>query len=97
MYAAWPLLDTVIATVDEQRLLYRLKSIDREYSCRNSRNNQHYNADGCISTVIDNNRIELALLEVSSAFKFDEEGKITKDHVKAGYGMIAMLNDIAYN
>lgn len=35
-------------------------------------------------------------LRRSGSYQFDEEGKITKkDHIKAGYGVAPMLNDIA--
>ncbi|KAI7897807.1 uncharacterized protein BX663DRAFT_490537 [Cokeromyces recurvatus] len=74
-YVIWPLLDTVVATVDELK-----------FHC----------ADGCISALIDDVRIELVLLEVSGAFKLDDESRFIKDHVKAGYGLIAILTESAY-
>lgn len=36
------------------------------------------------------------LLEVFGAFKLDDESRFVNDHVKAGYGLIAMLSEIAY-
>jgi hypothetical protein len=98
-YVIWPLLDTIIATVDELNFHcgeYRLGAVDKELSRRNIRSNEHYKSDGCISTLIDGIRIELVLLEVSGPFKLDDESRFVKDHVKAGYGLIAMLNEIAY-
>ncbi|CAO3689705.1 unnamed protein product [Rhizopus stolonifer] len=97
-YVIWPLLDTIIATVDELKFHcgeYRLRSVDKELSQRNIRSNEYYKSDGCISTLIDGARIELVLLEVSGPFKLDDESRFVKDHVKAGYGLIAMLNEIA--
>jgi hypothetical protein len=97
-YVIWPLLDTVIATVDELKFHcgeYRLGSVDKELSRKNICNSQYYKSDGCISTLIDDVRIELVLLEVSGPFKLDDESRFIKDHVKAGYGLIAMLNEIA--
>ncbi|RCH92224.1 hypothetical protein CU097_008000 [Rhizopus azygosporus] len=29
-------------------------------------------------------------------FKLDDESRLVNDHVKAGYGLITMLNEIAY-
>lgn len=98
-YVIWPLLGTIIATVDELNFHcgeYRLGAVDKELSRRNIRSNEHYKSDGCISTLIDGIRIELVLLEVSGPFKLDDESRFVKDHVKAGYGLIAMLNEIAY-
>ena len=98
-YVIWPLLDTIVATVDDLKFHcgeYRLRSVDKEFSRRNIRNNQHYKSDGCISTLIDDAHIELVLLEVSGPFKLNDESRFTKDHVKAGYGLIAMLNEIAH-
>lgn len=63
---------------------------------RNIRSNQHYKSDGCISTLIDGVCIDLVLLEMSDPFKLDDESRFVKDHVKAGYGLIAVLNEIAY-
>lgn len=70
---------------------YRLQSIDEEFS--RSICSQHYQLDGCISTVIDDTRIELVLLEVSCPYKLDEENRSIKNHIKADYGLIAMINN----
>ncbi|KAG2228469.1 hypothetical protein BDF21DRAFT_376012 [Thamnidium elegans] len=97
-YVIWPLLDAIVTTVNNLNFHcgeYRLKSVDKELS-RRSICSQHYKSDGCISTVIDNTRIELAILEVSGPYKLDEQSRFTKDHIKAGYGLIAMINEIAY-
>ncbi|CEG76747.1 hypothetical protein RMATCC62417_11604 [Rhizopus microsporus] len=98
-YAIWPLLDTIIVTVDKLKFHcdeYRLRYVDKELSRRNIRSNEHYKSDGCISTLIDGVRIELVLLKVSGPLKLDDESRFVKDHVKAGYRLIAMLNEIAY-
>ncbi|KAI8643567.1 hypothetical protein BD408DRAFT_442431 [Parasitella parasitica] len=98
-YIIWPLLDVVVATVDELKFHcgeYRLGSVDKELSRKNIRSNQYYKSDGCISTLIDDARIELVLLEVSGPFKLNDESRFIRDHVKAGYGLIAMLNEIAH-
>lgn len=56
----------------------------------------HYKSDGCISTLIDGVHIELMILEVSGPFKLDDESRFVKNHVKTGYGLVTMLNEIAY-
>lgn len=96
-YVAWPLLGTVITSINRLKFHcgeYRLKSVSQELALRKIRN-QHYKADGCISAAIDGAHIELVLLEVSGPYKCDDESRFTKDHVKAGYGLVAMLNEIA--
>ncbi|KAI9362617.1 hypothetical protein BD770DRAFT_315784 [Pilaira anomala] len=98
-YVIWPLLDTIIVTVDKLKFHcgdYRLRSVDKAFSRRNIHSNEHYKSDGCISTLIDGVYMELVLLEVSGPFKLDDESRFVKDHVKAGYGLVAMLNEIAY-
>lgn len=67
-YLIWPLLDTIVATVDHISFHcgeYRLKAVDKELSRRNLHSNEHYKSDGCISTLVDGVRLELLLLEVS--------------------------------
>ncbi|ORE07911.1 hypothetical protein BCV72DRAFT_225799 [Rhizopus microsporus var. microsporus] len=96
-YVIWHLLGTTIVTVDELKLHcdeYRLRSVDKELSRRNIRSNEHCKYDGCILTLIDGVRIELVLLKVTGPFKLDDESRFLKDHVKAGYGLIVMLNEI---
>jgi hypothetical protein len=52
-----------------------------------------YNADATI--VYDSLYLELLLLETSSEFGHLDTHKHMRDHVKAGYGVIAMLHSIA--
>ncbi|CEP18339.1 hypothetical protein [Parasitella parasitica] len=97
-YVIWPLLDTIVKTVAHLNFHcgeYRLEAVEKELARRRIGGNHHYKADGCISVAIDGIRVELALLEVSGPFKLDDESRIVKDHVKAGYGLVAMLNGIA--
>lgn len=97
-YVVWPLLDTIVNSVTRLNFHcgeYRLEAVDKEIARRRIGGNHYYKADGCISAVIDGVRIELVLLEVSGPFKLDDESRIIKDHVKAGYGLVAMLNGIA--
>lgn len=94
----WPLLDTIATTVNNLNFHcgeYRLLSVDKELSRRRICS-QHYKSDGCISTVIDDSRIELVILEVSGPYKLDDQSRFIKDHIKVSYGLIAMINEIAY-
>lgn len=72
------------------------RSVGKEFSRRNIHSNEHYKSVGCILTLIDGVYMELLLLEVSGSFKLDDESRFVEDHVKAGYGLVAMLNEIAY-
>lgn len=54
----------------------------------------YYNADGII---FDNaTKLELCLLETSGPFGLVNASRETTDHVKAAYGLLAMLHTIAY-
>ncbi|GAN09074.1 hypothetical protein MAM1_0242c08596 [Mucor ambiguus] len=98
-YVVWPLIHAVTKAIDGATFNpgeYYLRAISCEFARRKISNNQHYKADGCISVKVKDIKHELVLLEVSGPFKLENEGRFTKDHVKAGYGLVAMLNQIAY-
>ena len=53
-----------------------------------------YNADGTL-VVNDHSAIEILLTEVSSGYGSNEAGKISFDHYKAMFGMLAMIRTAA--
>lgn len=55
-----------------------------------------YNADGSQTVCIGGRKIELSILEVSSRFGRDDDAKTTQDHIKGGFGVLALLQEIAY-
>lgn len=98
-FIVWPLIDAVAKAVNGAKFNpgeYHLEAIAAEFDRRRIGNKQHYKADGCISLNINNAKHELVLLEVSGHYKLKDEPRFTKDHVKAGYGLVAMLNQIVY-
>lgn len=92
-YIVWPLIHAVIKAVDKAVFHpgeYYLKAITSEFARRRIPNNQHYKADGCVSVNINNVNHELLLLEISGHYKLEDQARFTKDHIKAGYGLLAM-------
>ncbi|KAI9361473.1 hypothetical protein BD770DRAFT_418843 [Pilaira anomala] len=54
-----------------------------------------YNADGTLILEHLNSAIEILLTEVSSGYGSTEAGKISFDHYKAMFGMLAMIRTVA--
>lgn len=40
--------------------------------------------------------VEVSLLEVSGSLSETNMGRFTKDHIKAGFGILALLQEIGY-
>ncbi|CAO3638030.1 unnamed protein product [Cunninghamella blakesleeana] len=94
----WPLMD--LLTSDEVVFEcgeYILKSMKEECKRRiddpNVLKNSQYKSDG---SFLYNGDIEIGLLEVSGAYGNNDIKRHTKDHIKAGFGMLAMLNNLAH-
>lgn len=94
----WRLFDVVVKPLENCIFIpgeVRLNAIKNEQARRQLNLSNHYNADG----VIINNKLnlELVLLETSGPFGKCSSNKKNTDHIKAAYGLLAMLDSIAYN
>lgn len=73
----------------------RLQAIKFELERRGLSASNYYNADGVL---IDKScDMELALLETSGPFGLKDITRETTDHVKAAYGLLAMIHKAAYS
>ncbi|KAG2233989.1 hypothetical protein INT48_006481 [Thamnidium elegans] len=97
-YLIWPLMEAVSSKVSFEVGEYKLVAIHNEIIRRNDDilKNLNYNADDCHTCHINKKYIELSLLEISSKFSEKNEAKFTKDHVKAGFGALAILQEIGH-
>ncbi|CAO3637886.1 unnamed protein product [Cunninghamella blakesleeana] len=93
----WPLMELLTSEeVVFECGEYILKSMKEECKRRiddsHVLKNSQYKSDGCF---LYNDNIEIGLLEVSGAYGNNDIKRHTKDHIKAGFGMLAMLNNLA--
>lgn len=72
----------------------RLNAIKNELIRRDLSATIYYNADGII--VESTHNLEVTLLETSGAYDSCSSNKETTDHVKAAYGLLAMLHTVAH-
>ncbi|KAG1454505.1 hypothetical protein G6F46_001860 [Rhizopus delemar] len=73
----------------------RLKAITQELKRQGLSTLNYYNADGVI---LDKEfDVELVLLETSGPFGLNDITRETTYHIKAAYGLLAMLHMVAYN
>jgi hypothetical protein len=77
---------------------YKLESIKNEIARRGDEKLKScsYNADGCHTVVIGGKVLELSILEVTGAFGLSDISRATKDHVKGGFVVLALLQEIAH-
>lgn len=77
---------------------YKLEAINKEIKRRRDAKlmNTSYNADGCHTSLIGSEFIELSIVEVSGSFSESSQARFTKDHVKAGFGMLSLLQEIGH-
>lgn len=93
----WRLLDGVAKSLTEHRFVpgeVRLDAIKNELARRGLSLSSYYDADGLITN--DAYKVDLVLLETSGPFGASNDKKKTLDHIKAAYGLLAMLHTIAY-
>lgn len=95
-YLIWPLMQVISASVSFEVGEYKLEAIRNEIIRRNDDllKNLNYNADGCHTSFINKNNVEVSLLEISGSFSETSQGRFTKDHIKAGFGALALLQEI---
>lgn len=55
-----------------------------------------YNADGCHTALVGGRTIEHSILEVTGHFGLSDVARTTQDHVKGGFGILALLQEIAH-
>lgn len=93
----WRMLDVVAKSLKGHQFVpgeVRLDAIKNELARRGLSLSSYYNADGLI--IDDEYNVELVLLETSGPFGACNDNKETTDHIKAAYGLLAMLHTIAY-
>ncbi|KAI8081923.1 uncharacterized protein B0P05DRAFT_578882 [Gilbertella persicaria] len=72
----------------------RLQAINYELKRRGLSLSHYYNADGIL---IDKDfDLELVILETTGPFGLKDVPRETTDHIKAAYGLLAMLHKVAY-
>lgn len=71
----------------------RLNTIRNELIRRGLHTTTYYNADGII--IENKHNLEVVLLETSGAYDSCSSNKETTDHIKAAYGLLAMLHTAA--
>ncbi|CAO3657010.1 unnamed protein product [Mucor hiemalis] len=93
----WKLMDAVVEACGDSFQFspgeVRLNAIKSELVRRGLSTANYYNADGVIIDITHN--MEVALLETSGAYGVCSSNKETTDHVKAAYGLLAMLHTVA--
>lgn len=93
----WRLFDVVVKFLPNCICIpgeVRLQAVRCELVRRGLSLSNFYNADGIIKYSKLN--LELVLLETSGPFNKCSSNKKNTDHIKAAYGLLAMLNSIAY-
>lgn len=77
---------------------YKLEAIRMEIKRRRALElaNTSYNADGCHTCTLAGKYIELSIIEVSGSISETSQARFTKDHIKAGFGAIALLQEIGH-
>lgn len=55
-----------------------------------------YNSDGCHTSAVFQRLIELPVIKVSGSFSETSQARLTKDHVKACFGALAVLREIGH-
>lgn len=94
----WRFLDTVKMVTPYCKFIpgeTRLQAIKFELERRGLSLSNYYNADGIL---LDKScDMELALLETTGPFGLKNVTRETTDHVKAAYGLLAMLHKVAYS
>lgn len=97
-YLIWPLMEVVSKKVLFEVGQYKLMAIRNEIIRRNDEvlKPLSYNADGCHIATIASKSFEVSLLEISGSFSERSEGRFTKDHIKAGFGALALFQEIGH-
>lgn len=102
-YMIWELLKIVTKFSSNQTLCfevgeYKVQAIKNEIIRRgdNELKSCSYNADGCHTALIGGRKIELSILEVTGQFGLLDIARSTQDHVKGGFGILAVLQEIAH-
>lgn len=94
----WRFFDTVKMVTPYCKFIpgeTRLQAIKFELERQGLSLSNYYNADGIlIDKTFD---MELALLETTGPFGLKDTTRETTDHVKAAYGLMAMLHKVAYS
>lgn len=73
----------------------RLQAIKSELKRRDLSLSSYYNADGILLDKTYD--LELAILETTGPFGLKDTARETTDHVKAAYGLLAMIHKTAYS
>jgi hypothetical protein len=102
-YFVWQLFKTVTKFINNDSLCfeigeYKLESIKNEIVRRGDDKLKacSYNADGCHTCILGGKAMEFSLLEVTGAFGVSDIARATKDHVKGGFGVLALIQEIAH-
>ncbi|KAI9248924.1 hypothetical protein BY458DRAFT_445593, partial [Sporodiniella umbellata] len=94
----WRFFDTVKMVTPYCKFIpgeTRLQAIKFELERQGLSLSNYYNADGIlIDKTFD---VELVLLETTGPFGLKDTTRETTDHVKAAYGLMAMLHKVAYS
>lgn len=102
-YLIDPFMKIVSDFVEANKCFYQIgeykleaihKGIKRRHDVRLE--NTSYNADGCHMSTVAGEYIELSFLEVSGSIIETSQARFTKDHVKAGFGALALLQEIGH-
>ncbi|KAL0075689.1 hypothetical protein J3Q64DRAFT_1769198 [Phycomyces blakesleeanus] len=77
---------------------YKVQAIKNEIIRRGDKELEScsYNVDGCHTALVGGKTIELSILEVTGHCGLFDIARATQDHVKGGFGVLALLQEIAH-